>query len=140
MKTKNDAKLKHQTELTVRYFETDRMKVAHHSSFLVWFEVGRTELLEKVGFPYWKMEENGYYLPVVSFSCRIRGSADYGERVVVETWVEELGSRMIVFGYQVTKNGKAIAGGQTRHLSVDSSNGYRRLPPELLDALRPFVR
>lgn len=130
--------MRQRTQIQVRYVETDRMKVAHHSSFLAWFEVGRTELLASAGFPYAEMEKRGYFLPVVSFCCRLKGSADYGDRVVVETWVERLGSRMIVFAYRVLKRGEEIAQGRTTHFSVDSGNGYRRLPAELLSALEPY--
>jgi len=130
--------MKHRTEIPVRYFETDRMKVAHHSSFLIWFEVGRTELLAEAGFPYVQMEEKGYFLPVVSYSCRISGSADYGDRVVVETWVERAAKRLVVFGYRVLKDGREIARGETTHLSTDPSGQGRSLPGELLSALEPY--
>ncbi|MCK5619596.1 MAG: hypothetical protein KAJ17_09355, partial [Candidatus Krumholzibacteria bacterium] len=47
---------KYTAELRVRYGETDRMGVAHHSSYLLWFELGRTGLLREAGFSYREME------------------------------------------------------------------------------------
>ena len=43
----------------VQYYETDQMKVVHHSNYIRWFEEARVELMEKIGCPYDKMEEKG---------------------------------------------------------------------------------
>ncbi len=40
------------TYITVRYAETDRMGIAHHSNYPVWYEVGRTDFVKMFGFTY----------------------------------------------------------------------------------------
>ncbi len=131
--------MKHRTEETIRYFETDRMKVAHHTSYLVWFEAGRTSLMDEAGYPYRQMEEEGVFLPVVEYSCRIMDSADYSDRVEIETWIEILKNRLVVFAYRALKDGKCIAVGRTKHLAVDSSNRARRIPSKIVDSLKPYT-
>ena len=53
------------TEIEVRYAETDGMGVVYHANYLVWFDVARTEFLQELGFPYDKIEEQGYMAPVL---------------------------------------------------------------------------
>ena len=57
--------------LRVRYAETDQMAVAHHSNHIVWFEVGRIELLRQLGFSYLEMEQDGMNLPVVEIALPV---------------------------------------------------------------------
>ena len=51
-----------QTEVEVRYFETDAMGVVHHAHYLVWFEQARTHLCASSGYHYAEIEELGYFL------------------------------------------------------------------------------
>ena len=51
-------------EVRVRYAETDRMGVVHHTCYLVWFEAGRTDYMRERGARYRGMEEKGVHLPV----------------------------------------------------------------------------
>src|SRR5512147_1090616 len=66
----------HRELISVRYAETDRMGVAHHSSYLLWFEIGRTGLLREAGHGYRGLEADGVMLPVVEYGCRFLKSAD----------------------------------------------------------------
>ena len=45
--------------ITVRYAETDKMGIAHHSNYPVWFEVGRTDFIKMFGSKYSDMEKAG---------------------------------------------------------------------------------
>jgi acyl-CoA thioester hydrolase len=130
----------HITEINVRYGETDQMGVAHHSSYLLWFELGRTGLLRAVGHPYRGLEERGYLLPVVEYHCRFIKGAEYDDRVRVETDVTELKSRVVTFRYRVARGDETLASGWTRHVCVDGENHTRRFPAEVLEALAPAAR
>jgi acyl-CoA thioester hydrolase len=37
------------TEVRVRYAETDQMGIVYYANYLVWFEIGRVELLRALG-------------------------------------------------------------------------------------------
>ena len=129
----------HTIEQAVRYAETDRMRVVHHSTYLLWFELGRTGLLADAGFPYAELEASGTLFPVVVFACRFNGSADYGDTVAIETRVSSLRSRSVEFCYRILKGGTVIATGMTRHVAADTSQRAKRLPDELLRALGEYV-
>ena len=90
-------------DVEVRYAETDRMGVVHHSVYPVWFEVARTRLCIETGYPYATIEELGYYLVVTAVETRFLASATFGEKVRVGCWLDKMASRILRFGYEVRR-------------------------------------
>lgn len=126
------------TEIAVRYAETDRMGVAHHSSYLLWFELARTGLLREAGYPYRELEAGGVLFPVVDFGCHFRRGADYDDRLLVEATVTEVRSRVVRFRYRVRRGDELLAEGWTRHLCVTPDNAVRRIPSEVIEAIATY--
>ena len=60
------------------------MGVAHHSSYLLWFEIARTGLLREAGHAYRDLESDGVRLPVVEYGCKFMKSADYDDALRIE--------------------------------------------------------
>ena len=85
----------------VRYKETDQMAIAHHANYVVWFEIGRTDLCREAGFPYREIEERGLILVVTEIVCRYRAPYRYDDEVVIRTSVAEAASRMMRFAYEL---------------------------------------
>jgi acyl-CoA thioester hydrolase len=117
----------------VRYAETDRAGVAHHSFFLPWFEEGRVELLRSLGKPYQEFEAEGLHFPVREVFCRYWGPARFDDVLTVSTMIEEVGGASIRFAYRITRASDAalIAEGYTLHACVDDTGRVKRLPPEI---------
>src|ERR1700678_2962910 len=44
------------TEVRVRYAETDQMGIVYYANYLIWFEIGRVELLRSLGLAYSQLE------------------------------------------------------------------------------------
>ena len=128
----------HTEEIRVRYSETDRMGVAHHSSYLFWLEVGRTGLLRESGFNYRDMEANGIMLPVLEYHVRFFVGADYDDLLTIETGISRLRSRTVTFEYRVLRGEQVLVTAWTEHLCVTAENQYRRIPDEIVEALRTF--
>jgi acyl-CoA thioester hydrolase len=61
----------------VRFAETDAMGIVHHANYFLWFEVARVECLRQLGYPYTRMEKEGYGLPVSEVGCRFMRSAKF---------------------------------------------------------------
>lgn len=76
-----------ETRLRVRYHECDPMGVAHHSSYVSWLEIGRTEILRHSGLTYAQMEEGGVLLVVTRLEIAYKAPAKYDDEVVVCTRV-----------------------------------------------------
>ena len=129
----------HVETISVRYAETDRMGVAHHSNYLLWFEIGRTGLLRESGHTYRELESSGILLPVVEYGARFMKGADYDDVLAIETTVREIKSRVVTFDYRVRRDGEVIAEGFTRHVCADGELKTRRFPDQLVAAMAPFL-
>ncbi len=131
----------HSIEFRVRYAETDQMGVVYHANYLVWCEIGRTELLRTLGTSYAEIERGGVRLAVAEASLRFHASARYDDRVRVETWLEEVRSRTVSFRYRISRleDGSAqerLVTARTALVSLDPSGRPRAMPASLLSLLR----
>lgn len=127
-----------EVKLRVRYAETDQMGVAYHSNFLIWFEVGRVELMRQLGFDYKDMEQrDGCYIAVADARCRYKQPARYDDELVVRTHVRNLRPSLIHFGYEVLRasDGTLLAEGETVHVVTDSNMKKREMPERYHEAL-----
>lgn len=129
------------TEVRVRYAETDAMGVAYHANYLVWFEVGRTALLEELGYPYAQLEADGIILPVAECHMRYRVPARYDEILLVRSRCTELRGVSMVLSYRIENKGTGtlLAEGWTKHAIVDRNMKpvkVRDVNPRLLELLQ----
>ncbi len=74
----------YETTIRVRYAETDQMGVVYYANYLVWFEIGRAELLRSINIPANHLEEDGIFLPVLESHCRYIHSARYDDEVTIK--------------------------------------------------------
>ncbi len=121
----------HETEIRVRYAETDQMGIVHHANYLIWFETGRSELCRAKGFSYKQMEDEDDALMVVAESyCRYKSPAHYEDVLTVRTRVSEIRSRSLRFFYDIHRasDDTLIAEGETLHLVTDRNKKVRKLP------------
>ncbi len=126
--------------LRVRYAETDQMGVAHHSSYVIWFEEARTAFMRARGLPYSELERAGWALVVRRVALRYRVSTRYEEELAVRVRTAALGRASLTFEYEIarTEDGLRIATGSTELACVDLSHPERRptaLPERLLQRL-----
>ena len=108
--------------IVVRYAETDQMGIAHHSVYPVWYEVARTDLIQKLGMHYSEMEEKGVILPLTDMESHYHQAAKYEDRLTVRARVEKMSAARIRFSYEVFRDGEEtpINTGATAHGFVDS--------------------
>ena len=121
----------HETDIRVRYAETDQMGIVHHSNYLIWFEAGRSDLCRARGFSYKEMEEVDNALLVVAETyCRYKSPAYYEDIITVRVKLGEMRSRSLRFLYQVHRRSDdtIIAEGETLHVVTDQNKRVRVLP------------
>jgi acyl-CoA thioester hydrolase len=122
----------HDAVVRVRYAETDQMGVVYHANYLIWFEVGRVELMRAAGLEYKRMEiEDDCHIVVADARCRYHQSALYDEVLRIRTRIAESRNRLVKFSYEVIRDadGKVLANGETTHV-ICGSNGRPKLLPE----------
>lgn len=123
------------SEIRVRYAETDAMGVAHHATYPVWFEVGRTDLMHALGLPYTEVEARGYFLMLSGLSVEYRRAARYDDLLTVVTRVGNVRSRTLTFTYEVRRGEEVLATGETRHIATDKTYRPARLPEDVVERL-----
>ena len=139
----DSAAVKHVDSRTrVRYKDTDQMGIAHHANYIVWFEIGRTDLCRATGFPYAEIEGRGFLLVVTEVTCRFKIPYRYDEEVLIRTSVSEAASRSISFGYELLNAAGDVvhATGSSSHLWVDrESRKPVRADAEVMKAFARFI-
>jgi acyl-CoA thioester hydrolase len=121
----------HETEIRVRYAETDKMGFVHHSNYLIWFEAGRSEFCRARGFSYREMEDEDNALMVVAESyVRYKSPAFYEDVLTIRTQVAEVRSRSIRFIYEIVRESDDVllAEGETLHLVTDENRKVKLIP------------
>jgi acyl-CoA thioester hydrolase len=132
-----------ETKLRVRYAETDKMGVVYHSNFVIWFEVGRVELLRQLGFQYSEMEaEDNCHIPVVDLRVRYKAPAQYDDEIVVRTEIKNVRSSLLHFSYEIFRDGNRmlLATGETMHIIVNNRLERTALPEKYMRAFNGTKR
>jgi acyl-CoA thioester hydrolase len=125
------------SRVRVRYAETDRMGVVYYANYLVWFEVGRTDLLRGAGWSYRQMEAEGFALPVIEVRCLYREPARYDDELEVRTRGALKSPVRIEFTYEIvrTADNAMLASGSTVHVTLDRNGRPCRLPERVRNIL-----
>ena len=125
------------SRVRVRYAETDAMGVVYYANYLLWFEVGRTDLLRGAGWSYREMEADGYLLPVLEAHCEYRQPARYDDELDVKTTGTLVSPVRVKFVYDVVRSADDVrlATGYTVHASIDRGGRPCRLPDRVRELL-----
>ncbi|SEJ17618.1 acyl-CoA thioester hydrolase [Bhargavaea ginsengi] len=134
-----------ETSVKVRYSETDQMGVVYHANYLVWMEIGRTSLIEDIGFRYDKLEEEGFLSPVIDLNISYKNAMRYGESAIIRTWIQSHGRLRTTYGYEILHgDGTVAATGQSVHTLVHKETfrpvGLRKADPEWDAKYRELAR
>jgi acyl-CoA thioester hydrolase len=128
----------HDTTVRVRYAETDQMGVVYHANYLIWFEVGRVELMRAMGFEYKAMEtEDDCHIVVAEAHCHYEKPARYDEVLRVRTRIAEWRNRIVKFSYEIFRDADEtlLTTGSTTHIICGSNGRPKALPPKYRDVL-----
>ena len=121
----------HETQIRVRYAETDQMGVVYYANYLVWMEIGRVEYCRSLGVAYRDMEQNDkILLTVAEVNCRYLSPALYDEQVIIRTWLQQSHPRMVTFAYEMRQASasKLLATGASKHVFCGPGLKPTRLP------------
>jgi acyl-CoA thioester hydrolase len=122
-------------EVEVRYAETDQMGVVYHANYLVWMELGRTKLIQDLGFNYAEMEKDGIISPVLDIQISYKKPLRYGEIAKVHTWIDEYDGLRVSYGYEIFTSDEQLAvTAISKHVCVKKENfrpiSVRKLYPD----------
>ncbi|GAA0737901.1 thioesterase family protein [Clostridium oceanicum] len=108
------------TEITVRYVETDKMGIVHHSKYYPWFEIGRSEFIKATGLSYSDIENQNIMMPLSETYCKYLKPAKYEDRIIIETYIKEFSPVKVIFEYKIInkENNQLLARGKTKQAFV----------------------
>ena len=120
----------HESEIRVRYAETDKMGIVHHANYLIWFEAGRSDICRARGFSYKEMEDDHSLIVVAETYVRYKSPSFYDDHLIIRTQVAEVRSRSIRFVYEIFRpsDDTLIAEGETLHLSTGTDRKVKLIP------------
>ncbi|PHQ35450.1 thioesterase [Rhodopirellula bahusiensis] len=122
----------HVFRLRVRYDECDPMGLVHHSNYLRYFEIGRTEFLRSAGGRYREVEEAGLYVVVVHIDCRYRASARYDDEIDIVTRIAKITAAKIIHEYEIRRGDEVLVQATVTLAVIDKNGQLQRVPEALL--------
>ena len=128
----------------VKYYETDKMGITHHSNYIRWMEEARVDYLDQIGLGYKKMEEDGIISPVIGVECDYKVSTTFDDRVEIDVKVEEFKGVKLIIGYVMTNidTNEVVLVGRTKHCFLDRDSKpiiLKKSFPEIDKKLRDLV-
>jgi len=128
-----------ESELRVRYVETDQMGYSHHSNYIIYYEYGRVEALRSLGMSYKQLEDSGVMMPVIDSGSRYLKPALYDDLIRVKVIVPSLPTAKMRFEYQLFVKDVLIHEGHTTLAFVNMETGRpMRAPEYMMKLLTPF--
>lgn len=127
-----------ETQIRVRYAETDMSGIVYNAHYLTWFEVARGEFFWQQGMDYARdIEARGYHWPVVEANLRYHAPAYYGDLLTARAWVSEVKSRALTIRYEISRNGQKLCSGFTTHMNVDNEGRPVAYPDDIRKLFTP---
>ncbi len=129
-----------ETQIRVRYAETDQMGYVYYGNYAMYFEVARVEALRSSGFSYKEMEEGGILMPVLESHIQYRKPGKYDELLTIKTKIPEFPGVRIRFEYEVFNEASELVteGWTTLTFLKKDSHRPTRPPKNLLALLEPY--
>lgn len=125
-----------QTEVTVRFAETDAQGVAHNAAYLVWFEVARIDYLACYAHGYRHIQEQGFEALTIESHVRYLRPVHFDDRLIIHARCGDIRGARLGYEYAVTRDDELVADGWTRHAVVDAKTRRpARFPAWLAEAV-----
>jgi acyl-CoA thioester hydrolase len=128
-----------ESEVRVRYAETDAEGVVYYANHFIYMEVGRINFLRALGIDRAFWQRAGIGLVIVEASCKYRAPGYFDDLLVVRTSLEEVKRSSFSMRYEIVNQQSRVllAEGRTVQVFVNlQTMRTMRLPPEAYDLLR----
>jgi acyl-CoA thioester hydrolase len=129
-----------ETNVRVRYAETDQMGFVYYGNYATYYEVTRVEALRSLGISYKILEENGVLMPVLENWSKYIRPAKYDDLLTIKLFLKEMPAMRITFEYEVFNEDKKLINlGSTTLVFLDKSSGKPiQVPNVVQDVLKPY--
>lgn len=104
----------------IQVYETDNMGITHHSNYVRFMEEARVDFMERSGYGYERMIEEGVVSPVVAINCEYKRPTSYPQVIEIEVKVLEMSALKVKIGYTMTCAGKVVCTANSTHCFLDA--------------------
>lgn len=122
----------HTITLRVRYDECDPMGLVHHSNYLRYFEIGRTEFLRSAGGRYREVEAAGLFVVVARIDCRYKSPARYDDEIQITTRIADVTAAKIIHEYEIHRDDLLLVQATVTLAVIDQDGRLQRVPEALI--------
>lgn len=128
------------TNIRVRYAETDRMGYVYYGNYATYYEVGRVDAMKGLGMSYRELEDSGIMMPVLEYKIKYIKPAFYDDQLKLVTSIDQMPSARITFKYEMfNQEDEKINFGETTLVFVNTETGRpRSAPDDFLKKLESF--
>ena len=131
----------HRTQVRVRFGDTDPYGIVYFVSYFRYCHRAIEEYLRACGLcpeETFKNVAAGFGLPIVEAWCRFRRPARYGDLLTIETRVQEVRSKALIFRFEFyPETGRELVAEGTAHLvAIGADWRARELPDNVKTALQ----
>lgn len=127
----------------VQYYETDTMKIVHHSNYIRWMEEARVAFLESIGWGYDRLEEDGVVSPVTAVDCKYKISTRFPETIRIAVTVEAFSGVTLKLKYMMLNSkDEVVSEGTSEHCFLDEAGriiSVKKKYPQLYQVLSDLV-
>jgi acyl-CoA thioester hydrolase len=130
-----------ETQVRVRYAETDQMNIVYHGNYAQYFEVGRVEAIRQLGFSYKDLESTGIIMPVIEWTAKFLRPAHYDDLLTVRTTLKDWPVDYRIEFHQEVYNqrGKLLTSGLVRlYFLIAKTMEKTNMPPQMAERLKPW--
>lgn len=105
----------------VKYYETDKMGVTHHSNYIRFMEEARVEWMENMGWSYKKCEDVGMVSPTLAVNCIYKKNTTFDDIISIKVRLKKYNGLRLTVEYEMSKDGEIVALGETEHCFVNDN-------------------
>ena len=126
----------------VHYYETDMMGLVHHANYIHWMEEARIDFMDRMGFPYARMEAEDVVSPVKSIQVNYLKPCTFGDEVDITAGVKDFNGVVLTMAYDMRVNGEPVFSGTSEHVFLDRTGKFvrlKRVMPEFCAAVEARI-
>ena len=127
----------------VQYYETDMMGVTHHSNYIRWMEEARVDLMDRIGFPYSRMEAEGVLCVVKSLQVNFLKPCTFGDEVDIAVTVRDFNGVVVTLAYDMKVRDELVFSGTSEHVFLNREGRFvrmKKMMPEFCAVLEQQIR
>lgn len=126
------------TNVRVRFADTDSAGIVHYAKYLAYLEVGRAEALRAAGVSGEMIVAHGLRAPVLEAALHYRAPARFDDQLEITAWVSHLINSRFRWAYEIRREPDQvlILTAETLHAWTDLDSAAEMAAPKwLADAL-----